>query len=127
MNYPLFGRWPRPSPLATLFRRPRKGLRQKAASSGRKEEMVKKMVETWHRVVAGELPEALDGLRRTTPSSTRRSWRNQTNGAAQGRSATREGHDHRPNRKSQFKSVRGTRFAVRDKEDARCRSGRQRG
>jgi Periplasmic binding protein len=43
------------------------------------------------------------------------------------RSAAREGRDHRPNRKSQFKSVRGTRFAVRDKEGARCRSGCQRG
>jgi len=43
------------------------------------------------------------------------------------RSATREGRDHRPNRKSQFKSVRDTRFVVRDKEGARCRSGCQRG
>jgi len=46
--------------------------------------MIKKMVEIWHRVVAGERPEALDGLRGTTPSSTRRSWRNQTNGPSQG-------------------------------------------
>jgi len=46
--------------------------------------MIKKVVETWHRVVAGERPEARDDPRRTTPSSTRRSWRNQTNGASQG-------------------------------------------
>ena len=57
--------------------------------------MIKKMVETSHRVVAGELPEALDGLRRTTPSSTRRSWRNQTNGASQG----------------SFSNTRGTRLS----------------
>src|SRR5215813_13691554 len=57
--------------------------------------MIKKMVETWHRVVAGELPEALDGLRRTTPASIRRSWRNQTNGASQG----------------SFSNTRGTRLS----------------
>jgi hypothetical protein len=42
--------------------------------------MIEKVVETWHRFLAGELPEAL-----------------------------------------------GTRFAGRDKEGARCRSGCQRG
>jgi len=46
--------------------------------------MIKKVVETWHRVVAGERPEARDDPRRTTPSSTRRSWRNQTNGVSEG-------------------------------------------
>ena len=62
--------------------------------------MIKKMVETSHRVVAGELPEALDGLRRTTPSSTRRSWRNQTNGASQGSFSNTRGT--RPSSKSQI-------------------------
>src|SRR5215467_13922639 len=58
------------------------------------------MVETWHRVVEGERPEALDGLRRTTQSSTRRSWRNQTNGASQGSFSNTRGT--RPSSKSQI-------------------------
>src|SRR5262245_42614830 len=62
--------------------------------------MIKKAVETWHRVVASERQEALDGLWRTSPSSPRRSWRNETNGASQGSFSNTRGT--RPSSKSQI-------------------------
>lgn len=90
--------------------------------------MIEKVVETWHRFVAGELPEAPGrsaGGRHRLLLADRGGIRLMDRHSA--RSATREGRDHRPNRKSQFKSARGTRFTVPDKEGARCRSGCQRG
>jgi hypothetical protein len=89
--------------------------------------MIKKVVETWHRVVAGELPEALDGLLADDLvfySPIVAEFRLMERHSA--RTATREGRDHRPNR-IPLQSVRDARFVVRDKEGARCRSGCQGG
>jgi hypothetical protein len=78
------------------------------------------VIETWHRVVAGEWRQVLDGLpggrRRLIPADRGgnrlmdRHWNTRT----------------RPSSKS-IKSVRGTRFEARDKEGTRCRSGCQEG
>jgi hypothetical protein len=38
------------------------------------------MIETWHRVVAGEWRQALDGLLADVDVSYLRSWRNQADG-----------------------------------------------
>ena len=88
--------------------------------------MIKKMVETWHRVIAGELPEALDGLLADDASSTRRSWRNQADGAVTVLVQQHERDATVVQIASHFKSVRDARFAVRDM-GARCRSGCQGG
>jgi hypothetical protein len=88
---------------------------------------IKTVVETCHRVVAGERPEALDGLLADNVVFHSPIVAESDGWTVRARSATPEGRDHHPNRKSQFTSVRGTWFAVRDKEGARCRSGCQRG
>jgi hypothetical protein len=89
--------------------------------------MIKKVVEAWRRVVAGELPEALGrSAGGRARSSTGRSWRNQTDGPSQ-RSLTNT-RGTRPASKSQIPGQinEGRPVVVRD-EGARCRSGCQRG
>src|SRR5215471_14672927 len=121
MNY-LAGRRPRSLPLATLFRRPMKGLRQKL-----------------HRAVARRHDDQKGG-RDLAPSRCGRAAGGEGRSAADYAvfyspivaesdqwSVPRVVQQHERDTtivqiaNPKFKSVRGTRFAVRDGKDARCR------
>jgi hypothetical protein len=80
--------------------------------------MIEKVVETWHGVVAASCRRRRTVCWRTTSSSIRRSWRNQLMKSSQRSFSNTRGT--RPSSKSQIpvQTVRGTRFAVRDKEGA---------
>src|SRR5262245_24694144 len=128
MNYPLTGRWPRPSPLATCGDRG-KGLDRKLYRAVARRHDDQKggrdlAPSRCGRAAGGEGRSAADYAVFYSPIVAES---DQWSVRRIDRLATREGRDHRPNRTSEFKSVSRTRFAVRDKEGAPCRSGCQRG